>query len=132
MSEPETPLSKQDQLAIAIARGKSVPAWARQNDVPRTTAYRWARDPDVRRLADDCRRRSVERALGWMTGHSLWAVKRIKKLAETADSDSVQLRALRTFVDDVIKVSDFANLEYRVAEMEEEDRARDAGAACPA
>jgi len=129
MSEQEVALSQKDQLAIAIARGKSVPVWARQHDVARTTAYRWAKDPDVRRLADDCRRRSIERALGWMTGHSLWAVRRIKKLAETSESDSVQLRALRTFVDDVITVSDFANLEYRVAEMEEEDRARDAGAA---
>jgi len=122
MSEQEISLSKQDQLALAIAQGKSVPLWASQNDVPRATAYRWAKDPDVRRQADDWRRRSVDRALGWMTGHSLWAVKRIKKLAETADSDSVQLKALRTFVQDMIKVSDFANLEYRVCELEEEQR----------
>jgi hypothetical protein len=49
MSDEEPPFSKQDQLALAIAQGKSVPGWPRQKDVPRTTAFRWANDPDCRR-----------------------------------------------------------------------------------
>jgi transposase-like protein len=53
MSEEEISLSKQDQLAIAIAQGKSISEWARQNDVPRSTAYDWANDPECRRLVGD-------------------------------------------------------------------------------
>ncbi len=38
MSEEEVPLSQRDQLAMAVAQGKSIAGWARQNRVPRRTA----------------------------------------------------------------------------------------------
>ena len=56
-------LSKRDRLALAIANGKSVAGWASQNDVPTSTAYKWANHPDVRRTIADCRRRCLDRAL---------------------------------------------------------------------
>ena len=122
MSE-EIPLSKQDQLALAIAQGKSVPAWARQNDVPRSTAYTWANDPNVRRLVEDWRRRSLDRALGSMAAQSSRAVKEMTRLGQTAESESVQLRAWRAVLTDQIAVSKHANLEYRVSQLEEKRRA---------
>ena len=128
MSEEEIPLSKQDQLALAIAQGKSITAWARQNDVPTSTAYRWANDPDVRRQVEDWRRRSLDHALGLMARHSMWAVKGINKLGESAESESVQLRARRAVLHDLMKVSNFSNLEYRLAELEEKHRARNGNA----
>ncbi|MFI5461646.1 MAG: hypothetical protein ACHRXM_40190 [Isosphaerales bacterium] len=131
MSDEEVPLSKQDQLALAIAQGKSVHWWARQNDVPRTTAYRWANDPDLRRQVEDWRRRSLDRALGWMAGHSMRTVKRITRLGETAESESVQLGALRALLSQQIALSNHANLEHRMAEIEEELRARNGNAAHP-
>jgi len=124
MSEEEKPLSKQDQLAIAIAQGKSIAIWARENDVHERTAYRWARDPDVRRQVEDIRRRFLDRALGSMAGHSMWAVKGIIELGEKAESESVQLRARRSVLHDQMAVSKFSNLEYRMAELEEEVRVR--------
>ena len=57
MSEEEILLSKQDQLALTIAQGKSINEWARQNDVPKSTAYDWANDPECRRLVENRRRR---------------------------------------------------------------------------
>ncbi len=128
MSEAEKPLSKQDELAVAIALGKSIAVWARQNEVPKSTAYKWAKDLDVRRQADDCRRRYLERTLGWLSVHSMWAVKGFKQLGDSAESESVQLRARRAVLHDLLKVSDYANLEHRVAEMEEEIRANQANA----
>jgi len=83
MSDEEIPLSKKDQFAIAIARGKSIAAWARENQVPASTAYGWAGDPDLRRLVDEWRRHSLDRALGWMAGDSMRAVKGITNLGET-------------------------------------------------
>ena len=35
-------------LVIAVAEGTPVADWARQNNVPRRTAFRWARDPKLR------------------------------------------------------------------------------------
>ena len=131
MSE-EIPLNKQDQLAFAVAQGKSITAWARQNDVPRSTAYGWADNPDFRRLVDRCRRRMLDRALGWLAGHSMWAVKGITKLGETAESESVQLRAMRAVLHDQMAVSRFSNFEYRMAQLEEKQSARTRNASRPA
>jgi hypothetical protein len=72
MSEDEIPLSQHDRLAMAVAQGKSITAWARQNGVPRRTAQRWAAEPDVRRQVEDWRRRVLDRALGYMAGRSMW------------------------------------------------------------
>ena len=130
MSLEEIPLSKQDQLAIAIAQGKSVARWARQNEVPRSTAYKWAHDLDVCRQVDDWRRRVLNRGLGLMASHSAWAVRRIIKLGEAAASESVQLRALRAILSDQMAVAKHANFEYRIAQLEEKRRARTGNPNC--
>jgi len=44
----ERPRSRKTELALAIANGTSVTAWARGNQVPKRTAYRWAGEPEVR------------------------------------------------------------------------------------
>ena len=124
ISEAETPLSKHHQLALAISQGKSIAVWARQNDVPRHTAYDWANKPEVRRLVEDCRRRCIDRALGSMATHSMRAVKAITKLGETAESESVQLKAWRAVLFDQLAIAKQANLEYRMAQIEEKQRAR--------
>jgi hypothetical protein len=54
MSEEEPPFSKQDQLALAFAQGKSFHGLARQND-------RWADDSDCHRQVEDWRRPSSDR-----------------------------------------------------------------------
>jgi len=131
MSEEEIPLSKHDQLAMAIALGKSVKQWARENEVPTRTAYRWASEPDVRRQVEDWRRRSLDRVLGWMAGHSFRAVKTLTKLSETAESESVQLSAVRAVLSDQIAIARHANLEYRMTEIEEEIRVRNRNAGHP-
>jgi len=131
MSEEEVPLSQRDQLAMAVAQGKSIAGWARQNGVPRRTAQRWAAEPDVRRQVEDWRRRILDRALGYMAGRSMWAVKGIAKLGADAESESVQLRARRAVLSDQIAVSKFSNMEYRMAEIEEEIRGRKRNAARP-
>jgi hypothetical protein len=131
MSEEEIPLSPRDQLAMTIAQGKSIAGWARQNGVPKRTAQRWASEPDVRRQVEDWRRRVLDRALGYLAGRSMWAVRGIAQLGEAAESESVQLRARRAILQDQIAVSKFSNFEYRMAELEEEVRVRHGNAARP-
>jgi len=128
MPEEEIPSSKQDQLALAIAHGQSIKAWALRNEVPKTTAYRWANQPDVRRQVHDWRRRCLDRALGGMAGHSMRAVRHIIKLGESAESESVQLQAQRAILLDQITVAKQASLEYRMSQIEENIRARNGDA----
>jgi hypothetical protein len=47
------------------------------------------------------------------------AADRISSLAQEANSESVQLRASRAILADMIAVSKFSDLEYRVTEVEE-------------
>ena len=50
--EKEVRRHKKIHLALAVAEGESIAAWARQNGVPERTAQRWAQDRNVRREVD--------------------------------------------------------------------------------
>ena len=84
------------------------------------TAFYWAKDPKIRREVDPCRRRALNQAIGRLTGMAMKAVDGIVMLAKEADSESVQLRAWRGVLADLMSVSKFSVLEYRMTEIEEE------------
>src|SRR4051794_32601868 len=77
---------KKIHLALAIAGGESITAWAQENGVPERTAFYWAKDPKVRREVDACRRRALNQAIGRLTGMATNAVDGIAHLANAADS----------------------------------------------
>jgi hypothetical protein len=126
MSE-EFPESKKTGLAVAIAQGNSVRAWARQNKVAKSTANYWAGQPEVRRLVETLRRRSLDRAVGRMASRAVAAADGINKLAVEAESESVRLRAWRAMLSDQIAVSKHAGWECRLADLEEKARAQSEG-----
>jgi hypothetical protein len=115
----EQPKGGKTQLALALAQGISAARWARANQVPKNTAYRWARDPEVRKAVESHRRRTIDEAIGQMTKQSKWAVGGIIKIAREAESDSVRLRAFRALFSDMMAVSKHSGLEARMAELEE-------------
>jgi hypothetical protein len=117
MSEEET-LSKKDQLALALAKGISIQAWARKNEVPRTTVYRWAAEPEVRKAMELHRRRLIDRAVGRMTDRYTWATDQIAALGRGAESESVRLSALRSILSDMMAVSRYSGFEERLTDME--------------
>jgi hypothetical protein len=90
----ETSKIRKSQLALAIAQGKSIAVWARKNDVPNRTAYRWAAEPKVRAKIKSYHRRALGRAIGRLATRVTWASDGIAKLAENAESESVELAAL--------------------------------------
>jgi hypothetical protein len=118
--EKEVRRLKKINLAAAVAEGESIAEWARENGVPVRTAQRWAQDRNVRREVDACRRRALNQAVGRLTGMAMNAVDGIAHLAKEADSESVQLRAWRGVLADLMSVSKFSVLEYRMTEIEEE------------
>jgi len=117
--------SRKAQFALALAQGCSAAAWARANDVAGRTADRWAADPKVRSSVDACRRRALDRAVGRLARRATWAADQIIELGRGAESESVKLRALRSILSDMMTVSQFATLEERVAEVEEQLRDRE-------
>jgi hypothetical protein len=130
----EFPLELEIQLAFAIAEGKSVAVWARENHVPRSTAYRWAGKPDLRASVESCRRRARDCALRRIARRARSASDQIAKLAAGAGSESVRLRALRSSLADAITVSKLSDLKRRIAAIEQElhERTHNASLPCPA
>jgi hypothetical protein len=123
MSENESKNQK-NQLTQAIARGESVTGWARRNGVPLSTAFRWSRDPKVRTAVQAWRRRALDRTIGRMASLAMKAADGINRLAKSAESESVQLRAWRAIIADQMAVAKFSDLEHRVTEVEEKVRER--------
>jgi hypothetical protein len=118
------PQGQKTSLALAIAQGISVAAWARQNEVPKRTAYQWSKQPKVRAAVESFRSRAVDRAIGRMARNATWAADGIVKLAKDADSESVRLSAFRAILADMMAVSHFAGLERRMTQIEEHLRDR--------
>ena len=108
------------KLALAIARGDSITAWAHRNGVPVSTAFRWSQDPKVRIAVQAWRRRALDRTIGRLASLAMKATEGINRLAKGADSESVQLRASRAILADMMSVSKFSVLEYRMTEIEEQ------------
>jgi hypothetical protein len=105
-------------LALAIAAGGTIKAWAKEHDVAQRTAYTWARSPDVKKQVRHIRRRAIDRVIGRLSRHAAAAADRIAHLAQGAASESVQLQAARAVLSDLMSVSNYAALEERLTEVE--------------
>jgi hypothetical protein len=101
------------QLTVALAQGISAAKWARINEVPIATAYRWSKEPAVQAQIESIRRRAIDRAVGRMARRMTWATEGIAKLAKNAKSESVQLLALRSILTDMRAFSEFLGRAQR-------------------
>jgi len=110
--------SQKAALALAMAAGGTVAAWARDNDVAGRTAYTWSRSPEVRDLVERIRRRAIDRAIGRLSRNATAAADQIARLAREAESEAVKLNAARAVLADLMSVSNYAALEKRLAEIE--------------
>ena len=114
------------ELAFALAKGSSIRAWARANNVPKKTARRWAHESEVRAEVEAFRRRAIDRAVGVLACRTGWAASRMCKIAGGAESESVRLRALRAILGGMMTVSRYSGLEERMAGLEAHVRAQKA------
>ena len=78
------------QLALALAQGISAAKWARNSDVTKMTAYRWAKDPSVRKAVEAYRRRMIDQAIGRMAKHTTEAADMIVRIANSAESELIR------------------------------------------
>jgi hypothetical protein len=115
------------QLAIALAQGSSISAWARANNVANETARRWAHEPKVRAEIEVFRRHAIDSAVGVLAKHANWAAAEICKLAGHAESESVKLSALKAVLANMMSVSKYSGLEERMGELEEHVRQQQGG-----
>jgi hypothetical protein len=110
--------SEKSGLALAIAAGASVPAWAKKNQVPQRTARTWAKCPEVLELVQRIRSQALDRAIGRLSKNATAAADKIAELVNSAASQAVQLHAARAVLAELMAVSNYTALEGRLAEVE--------------
>jgi hypothetical protein len=81
--------SPKTQMAVALVQGTSAAKWARTEEVPERTAYRWAAEPLIRSEIESSRRRAFDEAIGRLAKRASWAVDGIVELCGNAASESV-------------------------------------------
>jgi len=114
--------SKKALLALAVAQGVKINAWARANGVSTGTAYRMSCKPEFRKAVQDIRRRALDRAVGQMTNRSMWAALGISRFAKTAESESVRLKSCRAILAEIVLICRYALLEERMVGFEKKLR----------
>jgi len=118
---PKTLISS---LALSVAAGKAVAAWARENKIPVRTAYEWHARPGFRRAVERYRRRYLDRTLGLLAKGAAESVAEEIRLAKEGEDEAIRLHAARGVVADMISVWRFAEMERRVNELERRHRER--------
>lgn len=105
------------RLSLAIATGKSVTAWAKENDVLPRTARNWGRLPEVRAATERHRQRIVDQVVGKLVRHAMKAVDQLARLATEGDNDGIRLNAAKALLDKLIEVQNHAATMREIGEI---------------
>jgi hypothetical protein len=106
-------------LALAVASGQPVAAWARAHAIPERTAYSWAKAPEFKASVEKYRLRFVDRAIGRLAKSATRAVDQIITLSKGAKSEAVKLAAARAILAELAAVTNHAATQEQFAELRE-------------
>jgi hypothetical protein len=108
-------------LLLALACGGTVEATARQCHLSERTIYRRTAEPDFRRRRlQSFRADMVQRAAGLLTAAAVEAVKTLLELQKASAPFGVRLDAARAVLEIGVKLREAADLEDRLAALEEQ------------
>ena len=108
------------RLLLALACGATVENAARQAGVSESTAYRRLADSQFRQSLHKMRAEMTERSAAMLTAAGMEAVKTLLALQQTSIPPAVRLGAARAVLEMGIKLREDADLEQRVAALEEQ------------
>jgi hypothetical protein len=116
-----------DRLLAALACGATPEAAARAVGVSPRTAYRRLADPAFRQRLQGLRSDMVQRTAGALTAAGAEAVRALLALLREAAPAAVRLGAARSVLELGVKLREAAELEERLAALEEQVAANDGG-----
>ncbi len=108
-----------DQLLMALACGATVDNAARQAGISPATVYRRLADAAFRQRLQTLRGDMVSRTSGTLTAAAGEAVRTLLELLKNPTSSSVRLGAAKAVLEIGMKLREVAELEQRLAELEE-------------
>src|SRR5262249_39641770 len=107
-------------LLLALAYGAIVEGAARQGRRSERTVYRRLRDPDFRARLQAVRADMVQRTAGALTAAAAEAVRTLLALQGPSEPPAVPLGAARAILEIGVKLREAAELEARVAALEQQ------------
>jgi hypothetical protein len=111
-----------EQLALAIACGQTVDEAAAKLGISRTAAYRRLRDSLIRQRVAELRRELTDRTIGTMVEGFVTAAATLRLLMRPSETSAIRLRAAVALLDLGAKFAILAQLEQRVADLENATR----------
>jgi HEAT repeat protein len=118
---PKKPRKKaEDSLLMALACGASVESAARQCKLCVRTVYRRLEDPDFPRRIQELRADMFQRTAATLTAAGSEAVRTLLELLKSANPPATRLGAARAVLEMGMKAREFAELEERLAALEEQ------------
>jgi Homeodomain-like domain len=120
---PQRKQSNDERLLMALACGATVEAAARTVGVSESTVYRRLRDVKFRLRLQTIRMEMVERTSGMLTASGGEFVKTLLALVKDNIPHAVRLGAARAGLELGMKIREMAELETRIAALEEQLRA---------
>lgn len=111
--------SVDDKLLLNLACGATVENAARQVGVSVSTVYRRLNDASFRRRLTALRADMVQRSAGMLTAAAMESVKTLITLQAPVTPAAVRLGAARAVLEIGVKLREAADLEERLAALEE-------------
>jgi hypothetical protein len=108
-----------ERLLLALACGATVEVAARQAGVSESTAYRRLAEPVFRQRLQRVRADFVQRTADTMTAAATEAVRTLLELLKPAAPPPVRLGAAKAVLEIGVKLREIAEVEERLAALEE-------------
>lgn len=106
-----------DLFPILIAHGKSVAAAGRIAGVSRATAYRWAKEPEVRERVQEIRSETLAEAAGSLAASATEAAQALRRLLHS-HNEGIVLAAARSILAAAVQIREAVELEERLQRIE--------------
>ena len=115
--------TRDDVLAIALARGVSIRGAARQAGFSPRTAHRRLADRVFVERVEQFRRTMLDECIGILTSSNIAAARALRKLL-TDQVAGIRLAAARTILDSSLRFRDHLEIELRLAALESKNLER--------
>jgi hypothetical protein len=103
---------------LATATGESTVSFCKRTRVCRATVCKWQSDAEFARDVERLRRKMLDQAVGKFSGAVTTIADGMIKLAMEAVSEAVRLAAGRSVVENLMQISEFAELKTRLESIE--------------
>jgi len=111
-------MSKWDSLVLAVATGVSIASWCKKTKTNRSTASKWQTEPEFPVAVAAIRRRILDEAIGRFTSAVGVIADGMIELAQIAVGEPTRLAAQKAVFENLIQMTNFAELEARIAALE--------------